>query len=334
MRRFLFKKPDSCPATGPAGYASWHNARAGLVAGLHGPDADAPARTMQYFRNATTAFMSVYGAAGSDDQAQASLDSQRFDRSWPSRVRDDVLPKPYRDVPNLEGARVASIIPLADLHRIMSQDDKNKIQKIVGAPFPQNNHNISERYAKNLRKLDASHRKFSMQNEDSGGNIVYIKQFILWFTSEIELEGLRVNWSGSGDEAQRIRDLLGLIHFTPDTWLIALTFDGRVAQRVGHWRPLFCDARGNPRFMLLCSNGEDRIRPASPWGQTADLDRLDRGKGTCDGLPERVMHTACNDDFANEMITFEVLGRVNAQRGTAPYGSHGAFASRLVQNNR
>jgi hypothetical protein len=131
--------------------------------------------------------------------------------------------------------------------------------------------------------------------------------------------------------ADRLRDVLGLLHHPRGRCLAVLHLDDLAVQRCGTARPTFADAGSHRRFKVRAD--AERNRQRSAWGHTADLARLASGAPILDGRPERVCGPIPTEDLDSIRVT--PLGRTLATRGETSKGANRdddpAFAAQLVR---
>lgn len=177
-----------------------------------------------------------------------------------------------------------------------------------------------ENYCMKLGALDADDRNFRLAWERC------LAEGMIWFTdfNEIPFE-----WdeTPSAELANRVRDLLGLVHCNPRGsegrfWLFALRFPGDVADLVGHYRPSIVDGMDHKRFM---ASSAPSYPAQGKWGRTADLSHIALADRSLDGVPERIANQIGGDDLNGRPIEFTLLGEL-----TEPSAScDRAFTERL-----
>jgi hypothetical protein len=254
------------------------------------------------------------------------------------------------DTPDLGKAVVATVIPGHHLKPLISDDDRKRIEESdrlrkagVRLRWPDKpGAAVDDKSVEALRLLSPRERSFRLASRSSGGNDpVRLGGGILWFTTAAEIKRFRRLAMAPDQEADRVRDGLGLVHRTMETWLVLITFPGHVVQARGHYRPVFCDSRGSERFMAGSSHPSPRKRDA--WGQTADLKPIQKaGKDELtdeppstgfDGALERVVPELHHDHFpTGTRARFELLGKLCNTRSNNDV-SNNKFAKWLEDRN-
>ena len=151
----------------------------------------------------------------------------------------------------------------------------------------------------------------------------------VWITGKPILDA---KLNGYGQLADRVRDVLGLVHQKPPAVLVALHFPWAVMDKVRSARPTLMDAGSHKRFRAQ-ADARHRRRMAA-WGHTVDLAKLSAKAKNVDGLPERVCGEIDSGALApTGEFGFTPLGRVTTERGHEmdTHGNDAAFARRMAR---
>lgn len=284
-----------------------HNARAGVQLRLH---TMANVRRMMVATN--RAFSALPDARRTPLGLQSCLDDERFHPSATRGVVPGTVGLPHFGHPDISSLRLATLSPLGRFSELISQNDKDRLKRDYSITFDPDNMKLDKRQEMRLRKLPAHQRDFSLSEFTSGGVDLYFGYPILWFTTLREIWRLRRETAKGESVTDRLRDALGLVMRPTGHWQVLVTFPGSVVQSVGHYRPVFCDSGGYPRFMVRSSSTTTRD---ALWGQTADLRAVAEGHPDCDGAMERVALRMTAVDFSGAKLRFRLLGRLQTTRG-------------------
>jgi len=143
------------------------------------------------------------------------------------------------------------------------------------------------------------------------GKTVGQRTGLLWITQSKEVEPY-INFA---DAADRVRDLLGLIHYKARRRLLRLRIEPAMLAGKSVGRPTFADAGSHRRFKATADNAANRRRPS--WGFTTDLSLFEGGATSIDGAPARVVCPLKTEDVGS--VEIQSLGEVKITRGSAPY---------------
>ncbi len=230
----------------------------------------------------------------------------------------------------LSGVQLATVLPLNYLKDLLHSDDVERIEKASGWTLPLGTAPyIDPAGVKRLQGLGP--QEFDLAASTSGGLPVALGRILLWFTTVDDIDQARRLAKTPDAFADRLRDVLGLVHLQKNQWLVQITFSGDAAELGEHYRPVFCDARGHRRFMVRSSLSD--VDQPKEWGQTADLEMVEDGLPTFDGGCERVVPPLPLRDFAGKKLRFEVIGQLSAARGAHPGTDHD-FSVYLANMNR
>ena len=105
---------------------------------------------------------------------------------------------------------------------------------------------------------------------------------VFWVTP---ISGMRRDMNGA-TVADRLRDLLGLVHFREGWVLVAVCLPAATIAPGESARPTFADAGGHRRFRVRADRSDNRRQVT--WGYTICLSRLASGERRIDGRRERV----------------------------------------------
>ena len=323
------------------------NATAGSALGLHATAAvdHVLALADAGFRTALAAV--VAGQPPPDeDEVLRQITGIRFPPGAGSHPRDPIAGAVgFHDLgrPDLSGVTLATIKPLHHLHNLLGPDGIDRIvssRRLRAAGLrvqlpTGDKERVSDETTRGLRLLRPKEREFNLAPRSSGGRYpVSLGSGLLWFTTTRQVARLRRAGRHPDGEADRVRDGLGLVRESAGRWLMIVTFPGIVAQSRGHYRPVFCDPHGYPRFMAGSSRPARR-RPGA-WGQTADLHPIEDLAAALpagfDGGRERVVPELDASHFGPLRARFELLGQL-ARTRRADADSNLAFADRLDRRN-
>ncbi|MCR9196952.1 MAG: hypothetical protein NXH88_19620, partial [Hyphomonas sp.] len=229
-----------------------------------------------------------------------------------TEVREDLMPLPLRDTPDLSGQNVYSVTTLPGLARMLSDADTQRLAALsVRIPL---DGNVVDAVAfrEALELLDQNDLTFEL--DDDGG----LGRFVLWFTTEDALLVARdrsVRQSDPLPLAECLRSVNGLGHRMAGEWFVLLTIPGAAIQRAGHYRPVFCDGGAGPDTWFMGRSSHPARYHGGPWGQTCHLEALQEGAVVYDGAVERVAIQPRHAHFQAERIRFEILEPVFAKFG-------------------
>jgi hypothetical protein len=247
------------------------------------------------------------------DDLRVFLNLRRFTSlgySAPERVNGDLVPLDSENVPELSGATVYSVIWLGRLPELIHPDDRDELRKHVDLPgdgLPDD----PTKFIEQMNSLSDVERQFHLADGKCIGRP------IVWFTTQESYENMTRQSGVTGRGiADTFCDLLGLAHHPAGTWLILLEIPGVAVQNAGHYRPAFCDSILLPSWFMARSSWPVGSSAHGPWGQTANLDALAAGHGSCDGAPERVARQLFRSDFDGLPLRFHLLGQVMNPNGT------------------
>lgn len=223
------------------------------------------------------------------------------------------------DVPS-----ISTVVTTPTLLRIISEADRQRFERLgirfnaSGVAAADASKGLAQdRMLSRFEALPSTERRFRFSEDETHG-----RPFV-WFTATDDAQLARREAMRAGrSPADRIRDLLGLVHHGPNLWfsdvpnhLFILHLPSAVAERAGYLRPTVVEALDNRRFVVRFE--ESDMRSASDWGSTIDLQLFaEGGKRPPVGGRERVLLRLQKEVFEPfESVTFDYLGRVTTARG-------------------
>ena len=203
-------------------------------------------------------------------------------------------------------ASVSSVMPVAILDGIASKTDLDRwARKSIYIARNSSGPNAPD-LVRRLRRLSNVERQFSLA---AGRNIGRDQ---VWGTPMVRF-GDEIESRLDDEQADRARDVLGLVHRSRDDLLIALRIPGDVVGAVRSARPSFADAGIHSRFRWRV--GPARLRGS--WGFTIDLNQFWNGSPDVNGLGERVFEPISGLAFGavGGKVEFRPLGILGLPRG-------------------
>jgi len=204
---------------------------------------------------------------------------------------------------------------------LIHPDDKGRLYA-HGVEFPSNSSTIiNDDALDSLMNLSDTNRRVRLKPDAAIGG-----KKLVWLTTKELLDKVILN---STNPADKIRDMLGLVHQKPNQVLIALHFQAeRIQDSVIFGRPTFADASTHKRFSTRAERQSNRKRVG--WGHTVDLELLAANKPFVDGVPERIMSPISATSFNDSpIISFTPLNKIMIERGKDALDNDGAFSLRL-----
>ena len=139
--------------------------------------------------------------------------------------------------------------------------------------------------------------------------------------------------------ATKIRDILGLVDTTNNTYILSLQFRAdqlkgilRAISNFRIARPLFAD-NGNRRFAVHLENAAARNIYRDDWGLTVNLGKLQaKGMSEINGVPERVSSPIPLSHIGAH-LKVEAIGWVNEDRGNTVYVDDDAIFIQWLRNS-
>ena len=218
---------------------------------------------------------------------------------------------------------VSCVLPAWVLGKVMSSEDRQRLAR-EGLAMPTSATDfLADSTVDEWRSKPAKARTARLDPASSLGR----QHSVVWFTCRDALEEALAA-EGTGDRAQRTRDLLGLVHHQQGAMLSVIHFPPRTISTCMSSRPTFADAGGHARFKTWPDGSAARKR--RDWGATVDLRALDAAAPSVDGCPERVTKTFAGRMLSNNgTFEFNLLGAVQTPLGQGE-DADAAFANRLM----
>lgn len=309
----------------PIGAIIRENANSSLRIGLH-----SKSEIHRVLRHANLQFAALDPSEQDNDHARQVFTRARYDDPHNGVIHDHIIRRSNPEIPNLSGIRLAHVVFASQLHDLMSDADRKRLNK-RGVRLPVGRAGLHPSDADRIQRLPEMERQFNLGDRRAGGlEEIFLGNPLIWFTLATEVGRVRATLSPGQSLADRIRDALGLVERKEGAWLALLEFDGEAVRR--HFRPTFCDADGYRRFMVD-GDRDSSYGPPGPWGQTADLHAIATGQVGCSGVPERVGHRMNQTDFGGKKLSFELLGQLQVTRGEIGDETDVNFAARLHTAN-
>lgn len=250
------------------------------------------------------------------------IDKIRFTRepvigSPSGRVRfipdEAAFPVVSKDVPDIAGENLLKVVDHLTFFELLT-GTQNILQE-EGVDLPRTPKAVAEgSWAGAMMKLPEDACYFRLTPDHK------LFEFLSWFTTTREIESA-LSGKPNG-RADKVRDVLGLVDLPLQdkpsrgarrTWLFILHLPGAAVQAAGHYRPSFVEALRHRRFMCRSSHALAVKDPA--WGQTADLERLEAGNESFDGVAERVSFPLYGVHFGGMDVRFTFCGELRTRRG-------------------
>ncbi len=229
------------------------------------------------------------------------------------------------DAPSPFDVEVTCVVAAWVLGNMMSEGDQGRLAG-EGLVLPTRSAEISNADVDKWRGKPASLRKVRLAPAPPLGDT----HSVVWFTRRDALP-MGVQGEGTTALAQRIRDLLGLVHHQQGTLLAAMHFSPRTLSACASARPTFADAGSHRRFKTWPDSVSARNQRS--WGSTVDLHALAAARPSVDGCPERVTKSIESNMLTGE-ATFEIelLGALPApsDETTDPVFAHRLLNGRTV----
>lgn len=213
---------------------------------------------------------------------------------------------------------VSHILPAWKLRELTSDEDRRRLAR-EGLALPWSKPDVLAPDLDEWQRKPVGDRRIRVNPAATFGRL----HDVVWFTRRAELDDALTEVPPSL-HAQRVRDLLGLVHHQEGAMLAAMHFQPPTLSACPSARPTFADAGCNVRFKAWPD--DEVAREEHSWGRTVDLRALNAAAASVDGCPERVAKSINGHSLAHgATFEFELLGAVDA----SDPGDDDAFVKRL-----
>ncbi len=253
----------------------------------------------------------------------SAINERRFNPLSPERFvfAGDPFTRAYADALDLSNENVYHTISLEYAIRLIDSNDRFRFSGLVLPEIDADilDNELEDAFADGIGTTNWYIRSDPDSwcfNVDAG---LAIGRRLLWFCRASEYEAILRRHTGPGSAlADDVVGTLGLGHLVSregdwavrPPYMCALRIPGRILQACGHYRPIALDAVGQLWFMAGSSR---RPAPYADWGQTVDLDALERTYRApapwYDGGPERVADELHAERLGDTRIELVLLGR-------------------------